>query len=339
MRPTVCAAVGILWAACAAGECEVVFRFDFDGEEERPAAFTSGGEYPHPENRAMGHSVVLTDELDYEDKPGGKSIVLRAGKLSGEPWYGGRELWFVADKVPTKDLRLSVCIHTEGVKSVQPISPVDGADDNCYNLSVRVRHEGKTAGTWAVDPGQFLDDGEWGPVTWKIYENRFNSTHVRINPRMHCIDGFRLHPAGWGGNERTAVAVDNLALYRGDDASPPAAAADLSASASDGVVRLAWSRPEDNLFAVSYDVYRSAAPDVALSDENLLAHVHTTHFTDETIVNPGEYDYRVVACDYAGNRSPGSNVAAVSLDDNGKTVGRAHGAPSALKIQAASSFR
>jgi hypothetical protein len=157
-------------------------------------------------------------------------------------------------------------------------------------------------------------------VTWPLAENRFNATHVAINTDMHVLAGIRLHPSGWGDDKRVTVAFDNFCLYQGDDVSPPETIDDLKASAENGLVTLAWTRPEDNLFAVKYDVYRSASPDALAIGANLIATVHTVHFTDRTIANPGEYHYRVVASDFAGNRSQPSNVASVDLDTDGQTV-------------------
>ncbi|MBN1808804.1 MAG: fibronectin type III domain-containing protein [Planctomycetes bacterium] len=309
----------LLCGSLSAGECEVIRKYDFNSDGERPKEFTSGGEYPHPENKAMGNSVVLSGDLDYEGD--GKCVVLEAGGPGGEPWYGGREIWLVLDRTPTSDLRISLCAYTEDVASVQPIAPVDGADDNCYNTSVPVRKDGKTPAPWMQDPVQRLDDRQWGTITWDLFRNKFNATHVAINTEMHSLNGIRFHPGGAGDNTRTFLALDNVVLYRGDDVQPPAAIEDLKVSAAEGVVTLTWSRPEDNLFAVLYRVYRSAAGDVKAEDGNLVAVTHNVAFTDTTLVNPGGYHYRVVAYDYAGNASDASNEVRVRMDDDGNAPG------------------
>jgi hypothetical protein len=127
-----------------------------------------------------------------------------------------------------------------------------------------------------------------------------------------------------GGNvspeSPASVAIDNFVLYRGDDAKPPEPVADLSAEAKDGVVTLTWSRPQDDLFAVRYEVYRSADPEAPPVEDRMLSTVHTLTFDDDTVVNPGTYHYRVVACDFAGNRSAASNAVSVTLDDDGDPV-------------------
>lgn len=320
MRSVCCgfAAALLLAGALPAGDCEVLYRYDFDDEKEHPKGFSNGGEYPHPENKAEGHSLVLSDELDFEGKEGGKCMVLHAGGPGGDPWYGGRDLWFVRDPIPTKGLRLSVCFYTEDAKGIQPVCPVKDAGDNCYNLTVTVRHQGKAAGVWMADPDQFLEDRKWGAVTWDILNNRFNATHVPINPDMHSLVGIRLHPGGWGDDESVTVALDNFVLYRGRDTTPPASVKGVTATASKGVVTLRWARPPDNLFAVRYEVFRSASPDAPADPDHLIASVHTVDFSDGTLVNPGDYYYRVAAYDYAGNASEPSGVARVSLGDDGE---------------------
>jgi len=318
MRVTcVAVIIGVICTAIQA-ECEVVRKYDFNNDMERPSEFSSGGEIPHPENKAEGASVVLSDSNDYEGA--GKCLVLDAGPPTGDPWYGGREFWIVLDKLPTKDLRVSLCFYTEAVDSIQPIAPVDGTDDNCYSTSVPVQFDGQIKGAWVQDPVQKLDNHEWGTVTWKLFENKFNATHVQINTDMHKLNGIRFHPSGHGDNKRTLVAIDNLVLYRGEDKEPPRAIKDLNTSAEKGVITLHWTRPEDNLFAVKYDIYRSASPDDVPGDATFITSTHRTSFKDKTIVNPGSYFYQVIAYDFAGNKSATSNTSAITLDEDGNVL-------------------
>ncbi len=84
------------------------------------------------------------------------------------------------------------------------------------------------------------------------------------------------------------------------DTKPPAAPADLQASADvkDHSINLTWQPAEDNAGAVSYRIYRNGVN----IDSAKVPHWKDTH------VQPGiKYEYYLLAVDEAGNVSPASN--------------------------------
>lgn len=280
------------------------------------------------------HALEVVSRTDFEKD---KGVFERAGNVAvseQDPYEGaGRCLLYRTDKsrigfstgfrepISFKDLRVSFCIRLIGVKGLGQNWPAAEPRDNTYAKAVANRIAGKLHTGWPAETKRNVqEDGRWGTVTLELYENRFNSNHVLINPEMHSCRGVSFHSANVSPGREASVAIDNFALYRGEDGTPPGAISDLSAGASGGVVELVWSRPEDDLFAVRYEVYRAASPSAGVAGEDLIATAHRLRFRDAALVNPGTYYYRVVARDFAGNRSAGSNVAVVILDDDGEPV-------------------
>ncbi len=283
--------------------------------------------------QALAVEVIVKDDFEH-----GKGIFERARgvELSTEGAYEGTGACVLheTDKsrigfstgfpepVSFKDLRVSFCIRLVGVKGLGQNWPAVEPRDNTYSKAIANRIAGKLHTGWPAETKRNVqEDGRWGTVTLDLFENRFNSNHVLINPDMHFCRGVSFHSSNISPGKAASVAIDNLVFYRGEDKTPPTAVSDLSSSASGGVVELRWSRPKDDLFAVRYGVYRAAGPGAVVAEENLIAQVHRLRFEDATIINPGACYYRVVALDFTGNCSPGSNVASVTLDDDGEPKG------------------
>jgi chitodextrinase len=91
------------------------------------------------------------------------------------------------------------------------------------------------------------------------------------------------------------------------DSDPPTAPANLTATNGFGQVQLSWNASTDNIGVAGYNVYRSATAGFTPSSGNLIAQTVglTTTFTNSVVA--GNYYYRVLASDAAGNLSPSSN--------------------------------
>ncbi|MFD1506959.1 choice-of-anchor D domain-containing protein [Georgenia yuyongxinii] len=112
------------------------------------------------------------------------------------------------------------------------------------------------------------------------------------------------------GNE-SAVSNEATGLLTEEaDTEAPAAPADLTATAGDGVVDLAWAA-STSTDTVGYKVYRSLEPNVAITGELVSgeAPVTGTTYADTAVSNGTTYYYGVRAVDGAGNASLMSNEA------------------------------
>ncbi|MBN1808805.1 MAG: hypothetical protein JW909_07020 [Planctomycetes bacterium] len=297
MRAVSCTLLALILAApCPALQVHV--REDFDGEK-----IDFG--------RGPGGEVVAEDP--YEGT--GKCLFKKADRNRidfGTQWK---------DLIPFKDLKASFCVKLVNVQGLGQNWPTYEPRDNTYAPAIGNVIGEKLHTGWPAGPAENNQaDGEWGTVTLDLSGNRFNGTHAQINPDIHKCRAVSFHGAADDTGKEASVSIDNFVLYAGTDETPPAAVADLASTAEEGRVRLRWSRPDDDLFAVKYDIYRAASQDVALAKDNLVAATNRLEFADDSIVSPGTYYYRVVARDFAGNASQASNTVKIVLDDDGKAV-------------------
>ena len=107
-----------------------------------------------------------------------------------------------------------------------------------------------------------------------------------------------------------------------EDAEPPSAPANLTATTSVGSVSLTWAASTDNSSVSGYDVHRSTSPGFTPTFANRIGQTSTTTYTDTSLSSPGTYFYRVTARDSRGNVSGPSNEASasVALDVTAPTV-------------------
>jgi hypothetical protein len=83
------------------------------------------------------------------------------------------------------------------------------------------------------------------------------------------------------------------------------------AASEQDTVTLSWQPSSDNVGVQNYIVERCAGADC--NDFIPTGTSADTSFVDRTSLRAGSYRYRVLAVDAAGNRSPGSNVVAISV--------------------------
>jgi hypothetical protein len=98
------------------------------------------------------------------------------------------------------------------------------------------------------------------------------------------------------------------------DAQAPTTPGGLQATRSGTTVQLNWSAATDNVGVTAYRVHRSTTSGFTPTAANRIATVGGTSHSD-TDVPPGTYFYRVVAADAAGNASPASTQASVTVPD------------------------
>jgi hypothetical protein len=97
-----------------------------------------------------------------------------------------------------------------------------------------------------------------------------------------------------------------------EDAQPPTAPGNLTASGAIGSATLNWTAATDNTTVTGYNVYRSTTPGFTPAEQNRIATVTSLTFTDSTAA-PGTYYYLVRAVDAAGNIGPASNQASANV--------------------------
>jgi hypothetical protein len=103
-----------------------------------------------------------------------------------------------------------------------------------------------------------------------------------------------------------------LQAPRVDDTTPPRWGPDgpaLDAVASGGRVHLRWSAAQDDVAVYGYEIHRAAAD----GPFDHLTSVKGLSCVDDDVEGGLPYRYRVRAYDLAGNRTPDSNIATVTL--------------------------
>jgi fibronectin type 3 domain-containing protein len=126
------------------------------------------------------------------------------------------------------------------------------------------------------------------------------------------VDDVRIYSRALSGAE---VQTDmNLPVPApDDDATPPTAPGNLTATVGSSSVALAWGASTDNRGVVRYDVYRGTSPGFTPSAANRIAQPTGTSYTDGGLA-AGVYYYKVAAEDAAGNVGAASNEVNVVLD-------------------------
>lgn len=111
------------------------------------------------------------------------------------------------------------------------------------------------------------------------------------------------------------LLIDNVVVYSGADTSPPAPPRWHKASINwdEGTVELEWQVPEDNVGVARFHVFRSVSGEFEPSSGNRLGSVPGVDFADDSIANFGVFYYRLIAEDFAGNRSESSQPLAVDV--------------------------
>ena len=123
------------------------------------------------------------------------------------------------------------------------------------------------------------------------------------------LDEIAIYPHGLS----TADVAAHYALGT-NDSQAPTVPQDVQAAIVDGAADVSWTASTDNNAVTGYRVHRGDSAGFTVSDENKIADMTGTAYTDSSIAF-GTYFYRIVAVDGAGNASDASADAQVSMDD------------------------
>ena len=160
-----------------------------------------------------------------------------------------------------------------------------------FNLQDRRANDNTTSKAYRA-----LVPGRWQPMVYRCDHFRYNAQPNSTVAAATDYTNIRFHgraPAGKG-----VLKLRDLAIYRGEDTTPPTAPAGLKATADDKGVHLTWQRGRDNVGVALYVVSRAGADGkfVKVGQSSLSA------YTDGPPA-AGAYRYRVLAVDFQDNLS------------------------------------
>jgi len=174
---------------------------------------------------------------------------------------------------------------------------------------------------WSVDHDKNMH------YTCKPYRDREWRTHTAEIGKLVTWGGTSPSPVGnafrtvqvFAGCKKgfadTYLLLDNIVVYNGTDRVPPGMTTGLSGRVDweAGSVVIGWKAPRDNVGVARFHVYRSTGSGFTPSVRNMVGSSADVSFADATVGNFGIFFYRVVAEDYAGNRSRPSKALAVRV--------------------------
>ena len=131
--------------------------------------------------------------------------------------------------------------------------------------------------------------GEWTPL--RIPMSRFE-----LEPGQEVVQIF---VGNFEKHTTKSIALDNVAVIRGNEAPRSAAPAALKAQLQgDAAVALNWQPASSPTGVTAYGIYRSNRPDFTPSEGNHVGQVRGLRFVDEMLTQPDTWYYRVAAIDY-----------------------------------------
>jgi hypothetical protein len=116
-----------------------------------------------------------------------------------------------------------------------------------------------------------------------------------------------------------ASPVSNQAATTLTDTVAPSTSSNLTATANNAKVMLAWAASTDNVAVSSYNVYRSTTSGFTPDASSLIGTSNSASYVDMS-VPVGTYYYSVVALDAAGNVSNASNEATTTVNPSDTTA-------------------
>ena len=152
----------------------------------------------------------------------------------------------------------------------------------------------------------FVDGNKLATATSAPYSFSWPAGGLSNGP--HWIYALAHDTAGnYGTTGAVTVTVNNgSGGGPAPDTVPPSAPSNLSAAIGNSV-DLSWTAATDNVSVAGYDIVR---------DGTTIGHSSTTTYSDETDVPGSTYTYQVFAVDSAGNRSPASNSATITVPNS-----------------------
>ncbi|WEK13379.1 MAG: DNRLRE domain-containing protein [Candidatus Microbacterium phytovorans] len=186
---------------------------------------------------------------------------------------------------------------------VEATASADGTVDVAWSASTddvgvvgyRV-YRGTTAG-FTADADSLVADGVTA-TTW-------TDPATTIGTRYYKVAAYDL-----AGNISAASAAASATVA---DTENPTTPTGLTATASGSDAELSWTASTDNISVERYAVYRGTTAGFSIAGLTPIAQPTGTSYTDEGLAD-GQYFYRVVAIDGAGNRSAATGSQGVTID-------------------------
>lgn len=116
-------------------------------------------------------------------------------------------------------------------------------------------------------------------------------------------------------NHRWNLTTVEILPANGDTTAPTSPSGVTASAAGPRQATLTWTASTDAVGVVGYSVYRSATPGFTPAASNLVGTTGNVTTYSDNGLTPGTYYYSVTARDAAGNVSPASTQAAVTLLD------------------------
>lgn len=148
--------------------------------------------------------------------------------------------------------------------------------------------------------------GAWQTATLKIADFTRGDVPASVGD---TFDAFTVRLFGTEKGWRR-LWLDDVVLYEGPDTEPPSPVAGVKAAQEGARIELSWRRPDDDTAVVSYVVHRGNTADFEPNAATEIGVTDRPRFRD-VAGREGPVFYRIVARDYASNRSLPS--VAVSL--------------------------
>ena len=156
---------------------------------------------------------------------------------------------------------------------------------------------------------RWLSKDRWSPVLYYVDAFRYNAQAESRVRAQTFFQNIRFHGEEEGA-ANTWMLVDNFVVYRGDDRTPPSRVEGLEAKPGAEGVRLSWTAASDNAAVMLYAVSRADGPGAPFRK---IAESFTGSYLDR-VPAPGEYRYRVLACDFEENLGDWSETATAKAD-------------------------
>jgi hypothetical protein len=259
---------GVGFGSDAGGECEVYLKCDF--------AHHKGNFRP-----------IGSTQLDRcDDACGGPALRLRRIQPGGD--FGARLPLFIDGAA---NLTIVYLCKAKGVPRAMLNIWDQSAQDN-------------------ITPKHYveLSPERWTPVVYHVDQFRCNASndlHAPLRPGafLHNLLLYGERP----GSTDTWMLIDNFAIYRGRDRTPPSRVEGLRAEVRTDGVQLSWLPAADNVGVMRYLVFRA---DDGASSFDRIGETAVPAWLDLP-PRAGEVRYQIRACDFEDNQGEPSEPVAV----------------------------
>lgn len=147
---------------------------------------------------------------------------------------------------------------------------------------------------------------DWRALLHYCDRFRYNAVVNSTVSRNTQYSNLRFHSMSTADG-KGALHLRDFAIYRGEDADPPAAPTDLKAAAAKEGVHLTWKPATDNVGVALYAISRADKDGKFVK----VAEAHVPEYLDRALPD-GSYSYRVLAVDFQDNLSPWSKPGSLT---------------------------